>query len=327
MRDGNAKADAAPRSRQLRLDLLHSFEAAARHLSFTRAGAELFLTQSAVSRQIQQLEDSVGAPLFERRHRSLALTEAGRILHRAVEDSLERLRDAAARVRATTARQQVAVTCTPGFASFWLIPRLTRFTAEHPHVDVRISATLDLVDLDRGNIDLAVRFVPSGAGAGPLLFEEEVQPMCAPLLLRDRERPLRTPADMGQHTLLTVDMHDGSPLTMDWEPWLKLMGLPGVRMAHTIHYTRYVEAVEAAVAGQGIVIGRLPLLADLVRQKKLVAPFRTPAASRRGYFLALAPRSQHNADARAFADWLLAEAARPGSIPLAAAPGPQRRAR
>lgn len=327
MRDGNAKANEGPRSRQLRLDLLHSFEAAARHLSFTRAGAELFLTQSAVSRQIQQLEESIGAPLFERRHRALALTEAGRILQRAVDDSLERLRDAAARVRATTARQQVAVTCTPGFASFWLIPRLTRFTAAHPHVDVRISATLDLVDLDRGSIDLAVRFVPSTEGAGPLLFEEEVQPMCSPLLLRERERPLRTPADLAQHTLLTMDMHDGSSLTMDWEPWLKLMGLPGVRMAHTIHYTRYVEAVEAAVAGQGIVIGRLPLLADLVRQKKLVAPFRSPAASRRGYFLTLAPRAMHNADARAFADWLLAEAARPVTAALAAVPAPQRRVR
>jgi LysR family transcriptional regulator, glycine cleavage system transcriptional activator len=325
MRGGNAKSDQVPRSRQLRLDLLHSFEAAARHLSFTRAGDELALTQSAISRQIRQLEESVGAPLFERRHRALVLTEAGRILQRAVEDSLERLRDAAARVRATTTRQQVAVTCTPGFASFWLIPRLTRFTAAHPHVDVRISATLELVDLERGNIDLAVRFVPSGEGAGPLLFEEEVQPMCAPRLLRDPERPLRTPADLGQHTLLTMDMHDGSPLTMDWEPWLKLMGLPGVRMAHTIHYTRYVEAVEAAVAGQGIVIGRLPLLADLVRQKKLVAPFRTPAASRRGYFLTLAPRAGHNPDARAFADWLLEEAARPVTAALAAVPAPPRR--
>src|SRR5262245_60819974 len=112
MQPGNAKTAPEARSRQLRLDLLHTFEAAARHLSFTRAGDELALSQSAVSRQIQQLEDSVGATLFERRHRALALTEAGRILHRAVEDSLERLRDAAARVRSTAARQQLAVTCT-----------------------------------------------------------------------------------------------------------------------------------------------------------------------------------------------------------------------
>jgi LysR family transcriptional regulator, glycine cleavage system transcriptional activator len=310
MQDRNAKATPAgaiPRSRQLRLDLLHSFEAAARHLSFTLAGAELFLSQSAISRQIQQLEESVGVPLFERRHRALALTDAGRIMQRAVEDSLERLRDAAARVRATTAAgHHVAVTCTPGFASFWLIPRLARFTAAHPEVDVRISATLDLVDLDRSSIDLAVRFVPIAQGTGPVLFEEQVQPMCSPLLLRDPARPLRSPADLAQHTLLTVEMKD-EPM-MDWEPWLQLMGLREVQMAHTMRFTQYSEAVAAAAAGHGIVIGRLPLLAELVGQKKLVAPFRSPAASCRGYFVTLAAHAAHNPDAHAFAAWLLAEA-------------------
>src|SRR6478752_1808881 len=307
--NANAKSAAAvPRPRQLRLDLLHSFEAAARHLSFTRAGSELFLSQSAISRQIQQLEESVGVPLFERRHRALALTDAGRIMQRAVEDSLERLRDAAARVRATTAAgHHVAVTCTPGFASFWLIPRLARFTAAHPEVDVRISATLDLVDLQRGNIDLAVRFVPLADGVGPQLFEEAVQPMCAPSLLRDKARPLASPADLAHHRLLTVDMH-GAPSTVDWEPWLRLMGLDAVRMAHTMRFTQYGEAVAAAVAGQGVVIGRLPLLADLVRTRKLVAPFRSPAASQRGYFLTLAPQAQRNPDAQAFVRWLQSEA-------------------
>jgi DNA-binding transcriptional LysR family regulator len=317
MHDGNAKpaAPAAlPRSRQLRLDLLHSFEAAARHLSFTRAGAELFLSQSAVSRQIQQLEDSVGAPLFERHHRALVLTPAGRIMQRAVENSLERLRDAAARVRASGAARHVGVTCTPGVASFWLIPRLARFTAGHPAVDVRISATLDLVDLQRSDIDLAVRFVPIAEGAGPVLFEEQIQPMCSPQLLRDAARPLRAPADLLQHTLLSVEMRD-APLTVDWEPWLRLMGLRDVQMAHTMRFTQYGDAVAAAVAGHGIVIGRLPLLADLVKARKLVAPFRSPAASRRGYFVTLAPHAAHNADAQAFAAWLLAEAGQASAVP------------
>jgi DNA-binding transcriptional LysR family regulator len=312
MQPGNAKTE-PPRSRQLRLDLLRTFEAAARHLSFTRTGDELHLTQSAVSRQVQQLEESLGAALFERRHRALVLTEAGRIMQRAVEDSLERLRDAAARVRSAAARQQVTLTCTPGFASFWLIPRLARFTAAHPDVDVRISATLDLVDLGRGNVDLAVRFVPSARGEGRMLFEEEVQPLCAPQLLRDPQRPLRSPADLEQHTLLTVEMHD-APATVDWEPWLQLMGLSAVPMAHTLRFTQYGEAVAAAVAGHGVVIGRLPLLADLLRSRKLVAPFRTPAASRRGYFVTLAPAAAHNPQARAFADWLLAEAQRPPNL-------------
>lgn len=311
MQSGNAKTPTVPRSRQLRLDLLHTFEAAARHLSFTRAGEELFLSQSAVSRQVQQLEDSVGAALFERQHRALALTDAGRIMRRAVEDSLERLRDAAARVRGTAGKRQVTVTCTPGFASFWLIPRLARFTSAQPDTEVRIAASLQLVDLARGSVDLAVRFVPSAHGQGPMLFEEEVQPMCAPRLLRDRALPLKAPADLERHTLLTIDAPD-APLTVDWEPWLQVMGLASLTMAHTMRFTHYAEAVSAAVAGHGIVIGRLPLLADLVRQKKLVAPFRSAAASRRGYFVTLAPQAAHNPAAQAFSDWLVAEAEQAG---------------
>ena len=297
-----------PRSRRLRLDLLHTFEAAARHLSFTAAGEELALSQSAVSRQIQQLEASLGVPLFERLHRALALTEAGRIMQRAVADSLERLLDAAARARPAGAlAQQVAITCTPGFASFWLIPRLARFTAAHPQVDVRISATLEILDLARSGVDVAVRFVPATAGTGPLLFEEEVQPLCAPALLADRQRPLQSPADLRQHTLLTVDQPN-SPPTVDWEPWLQVMGVESVTPANTLRFTQYSEAVAAAVAGQGVVIGRLPLLAGLVGEGKLVAPFGSRAASRRGYFVEVAAQAEANPHAHAFVEWLLREA-------------------
>jgi len=152
-----------------------------------------------------------------------------------------------------------------------------------------------------------VRFLPVAEGQGPRLFEEAVQPMCSPALLRDRARPLKTPADLSRHTLLTVDMQ-GAPLTVDWEPWLRLMALEEVRMAHTMRFSQYGEAVAAAVAGHGVVIGRLPLLADLVRQRKLVAPFRTAAASERGYFLTLASQGRRNPDAQAFTQWLLQEA-------------------
>ena len=297
-----------PRSRQLRLDLLHTFEAASRHLSFTAAANELFLTQSAVSRQIQQLEASLGVALYERRHRALALTEAGRIMQRAVNESLERLHDAVARVQTAAPLRQVAITCTPGFASFWLIPRLARFTADHPQVDVRISATLDLVDLERGKVDLAIRFAPTSHASGPMLFEEAVLPLCSPQLLRDPRRPLKSPADLERHTLLTVQMPQGEPPTADWEPWLQLMGLDTVRPSNTMRFTQYSEAVAAACAGQGVVIGRLPLLASLVRERKLVAPFRSAAASRRGYFVTLSTHAARNADAQDFVQWVLSEA-------------------
>ena len=296
-----------PRSQALRLDLLHSFEAAARSLSFTRAADELFLTQSAVSRQIQQLEASLGTPLFERRHRALTLTEAGQVMARAVSDCMERLRDATARVRASSALHQVSMTCTPGFASLWLIPRLARFAANHPQVDVRISANLEVMDLERSQIDVAVRFVPSSAGTGEPLFEETVMPLCAPQLLAGAD-PLKQPADLARHTLLAVDMPQGTAVTMDWEPWFQVMGIRELRVKNTVRFTQYADAVAAAVAGQGVVIGRLPLLNNLLAEGKLVAPFDGAAATRRGYFVAISSRAARNPNALDFVHWLRAEA-------------------
>jgi len=295
----SAAADLPP------LELLRSFEAAARTLSFTQAAGELFLTQSAISRQIQQLESSLGVMLFERRHRALALTESGRVFQRAVVESLERLRDAAARVRAVPALRQVALTTTPGFASLWLIPRLARFTADHPMVDVRVSATLEVLDLERSRLDVAVRFVPIGRGTGATLFEESVMPLCAPRIAA----ALRVPGDLVEQTLLTVDMpnHAEAP-TADWEPWLEVMGLTDLRMKNTMRFTQYPDAVAAAVAGQGVVIGRLPLLRELVRTGQLVAPFGEGAASRRGYFIETSRRAAANPDAQDFVRWLRAEA-------------------
>ena len=295
-----------------RLDLLRSFEAAARTLSFTMAAQELFLTQSAVSRQIQQLEADLGLALFERRHRSLELTAAGSTLQRAVVDCLERLRDATALMRASTAARHVAVTTTPGFASLWLIPRLARFTANHPQVDVRVSATLDLQDLQRNQLDLAVRFCAIADavtdGLGMPLFEETVLPVCSPALLADRTNPLKKPADLARHTLLTVDANRGMAFTEDWEPWMRVMGLPELRPKNTMRFTLWADAIGAAVAGQGVAIGRFPLLDAMLRDGRLVTPFKGAAASQRGYFVAMSARAHNNPDALDFAKWLRAEA-------------------
>lgn len=319
MRTENVKLNAANAiSRQdlPKLELLRSFEAAARTLSFTIAANELFLTQSAVSRQIQQLETNIGTDLFERQHRALALTDAGRTLQRAVVDSLERLRDATLAIRASLQSsmqvRQVAVTCTPGFASLWLIPRLVRFTANHPQVDVRISATLDLLDLDHSQLDFAIRFCPTTTGEGAPLFEETLLPVCSPSLLKSSANPLLTPADLVNHTLLVVDNPGnypaGTPLTVEWEPWLKVMGLHEVRTKNTLRFTSYADSISAAVAGQGVAIGRFPLLDDMLNDKRLVAPFKGAAASHRGYYLTMGTRAAINPDAQDFAKWLRAEA-------------------
>ncbi|HEY8047640.1 MAG TPA: transcriptional regulator GcvA [Ramlibacter sp.] len=304
----NAKAPAPATRHELPpLDLLRTFEAAARHLSFTRAADELFLTQSAISRQVQQVEAHLGAALFERRHRSLALTDAGLVLQRAVVDCLERLRDATTRVRAQSGMRHVAITCTPGFASLWLIPRLSRFTDANTAVDVRISATSQILDLQRHRVDVAVRFIPTRSGEGAPLFEEVVLPVCSPKLVAGKHHPLKKPADLAHHTLLTVEMEGTTP-TMDWEPWFRVMGIAQLRMKNTVRFTSYSDAVAAAVAGQGVVIGRLPLLAELMKDKRLVAPFGARAASERGYYIVIGDAGADNPDAHAFARWLRAEA-------------------
>src|ERR1700687_3959740 len=163
------------------------FEAAARNLSFTKAAGELFITQSAVSRQIRTLEDHLGVALFDRRPRALALTEKGEELYRIATDVLERLQAATDHIKAQSRTRQISITTTTGFASLWLIPRLQRFTRLYTEADVRISATTDMPHLERSLVDLAIRYCrPEAAPEGAIrLFGEEVLPVCSPSLLRD----------------------------------------------------------------------------------------------------------------------------------------------
>jgi DNA-binding transcriptional LysR family regulator len=175
-------------------------------------------------------------------------------------------------------------------------------------VDVRISATSEIVDLQRHQIDVAVRFVPTRDGEGPSLFEETVLPVCSPKLAADKRHPLKKPADLAHHTLLAVDMYGGEALTADWEPWIRVMGLTELRMKNSVRFTQYADAIGAAVAGQGVAIGRLPLLAEMLKDKRLVAPFGGGAASQRGYYVVFGEAGRRNTDAQAFAAWLRAEA-------------------
>src|SRR6476619_4294060 len=184
------------------LDLLVGFEAAARHLSFTKAGDELFLTQSAVSRQIKELEDQLGVELFQRRHRALALTDAGKSFYASAAQVLHTMRAANDRLRAQAGKKGLSVTTTHSFAALWLIPRLAGFTRSHPGVDVRIMADTRVQDLDRDGLDLAIRHGPASlAGSGAVkLFGEKVFPVCSPKLLK--KLPLKKPADLKNHVLL-----------------------------------------------------------------------------------------------------------------------------
>jgi LysR family transcriptional regulator, glycine cleavage system transcriptional activator len=297
------------------LDLLAAFEAAARHLSFTRAAAERFVTQSAMSRQMRALEDELGVALFTRQHRALALTADGQRLLTACTAALGTLRGAMRDIRAPNRREVLALTTTPGFAALWLIPRLTAFTRAHPGIDVRLDATLDNRDLGAEGFDLAIRYAKvAGSGSGVKLFVESMLPVCSPRLTTELALPLKQPADLARHTLLHIAMDsDLGGLPMEWQAWFGSWGLPELQPAALLSFTSYAEAIAAAVAGQGVALGRRPLVDGLLAAGQLVTPFEGETASPRAYQLMVDPASRARPAVRAFEQWLLAQASQRGT--------------
>ena len=293
------------------LDFLRGFEAAGRRLSFTLAAQELFLTQSALSRQIKALEDALGVALFERRHRALALTSLGAAFHRDVTDVLDSIAAAAERARGATRAPGLTLSTTVSFASLWVIPRLATFRERHPDVEVYVSADDRVVDLARGDVDVAVRYLPEAAvpEGAVRLFGERMTPVASPKVAAGA-RPLRTPADLTRHVLLHLDDPEGRTPWLDWRSWLTSNGAPGLKPAGTLRFSLYDQVVQAAVGGQGVALGRLPMIAEHLRDGRLVAPFARKYDSARGYFALVAPRAAERDDAVAFVRWLAEEAAR-----------------
>jgi DNA-binding transcriptional LysR family regulator len=292
------------------LDQLEAFEAAARHLSFTKASDELALTQSAVSRQIASVEAHFEVALFRRLHRALSLTDEGHALYRAVSEMLARLHEVSGELRRAGSVKTVVVTTTPGFAGLWLIPRLAAFATSHPDVDVRISASYSLVKLDRDGVDLAVRYqTEQGAGAGALLlFGEQLMPVCSPRLPRLPATPLKTPQDLRHHVLLHMES-EASAHSPDWPMWLRIMGIAELKPAGSLHFSQYDQMIQAAVNGQGVALGRNPLVADLIAQRKLVAPFKNTLGSPRSYYLVQSDAGLRKPQVQEFAAWLQRAAA------------------
>jgi DNA-binding transcriptional LysR family regulator len=311
MSNRNAKARPAAAPRLPSLDLLKGFEAAARLLSFTQAGEELHLTQSAVSRQIKELEVQLGVALFERRHRALALTEAGRTLFPAASQVLQAMRAATDQLRALSARRSLAVTTTHSFAALWLIPRLPRFTRAHPEVDVRIAADTRVQDLERDGLDLAIRHGPASlAGPNALrLFGERVFPVCSPKLLRDTSRPLNRPEDLRHHVLLQYDDPDGRHPWLHWRTWLEVERLTDLRPAGSLLFSGYEQIIPAAIAGNGVALGRSPLVREALAAGELVAPFRRSADPARAYFAIVSKNAAARPEVKEFLAWLRGEAA------------------
>ena len=292
------------------LDLLKGFEAAARNLSFTKAAAELFVTQSAVSRQIQTLEEQLGVALFRRSHRELRLTEEGQTLYKTSAEVLRLLRDVTGRLGARPG--MLTVTTTVSLAALWLVPRLNDFRRLHPGIDMRLDATNEMQDLEREGIDLAIRYCTSKAAgsAAVRLFGELVFPVCSKTLLGGRK--LASPEDLSGQVLLHYDDAYRRYPWLSWEVWFEVTKTQGVKPAGMLRFSHYDQLMQAAIDGQGIALGRSRFVAHWVRQGKLVLPFgrryvSTPSDSR-AYFLLPMPRSGARPEVRKFAQWLQQQA-------------------
>jgi len=291
------------------LDLLRGFEAAARNLSFTKAAAELYVTQSAVSRQVKTIEDHLGVALFARSHRALRLTEAGHDLYRATAQALRELSDAARRIKERSAGRALTVTATIGFSSLWLIPRLTDFRYLHPEIDIRISANNKMLDLGREGIEVAIRYCEAKAAPeGALkLFGEMVLPVCSPKLVTHKA-PLAKPEDLRHHVLLHYERPEGITPWLSWTVWLETMQLGGLKPAGSMRFSHYDQTIQAAIDGQGVALGTSPLVRQMIKQGRLIAPLEKKFESARAYYLVISAEAANLPEVKEFADWLMRQA-------------------
>lgn len=299
------------RSRPISAGHLRAFEAVARHLNFRAASEEMALTQSAVSRQIQSLEEEVGVSLFLRHTRAVELTSAGAQLLLAVTQALPRIDAAVRQIRQNAGRKSVSVTTFASFASMWLIPRLEQFQRDNPQIDIRIDASDAPLDLDVADVDLALRYGPAASmPAGALrLFGEQLTPVASPWLLKSSV-PLKKPADLAHFPLIEAgDAHRSHLEWLTWRRWFDEQQLSKLVPLRWLHFNYAYQMVQAALAGQGVVLARLPMVAESLANGDLVEPLPDlRMESPHAYWLIVGPRSAQRAEIEAFCDWLKAQA-------------------
>ncbi len=290
------------------LNALRVFEAAARHLSFTRAADELHVTQAAVSHQIKLLEEDLGVALFRRLHRRLLLTDEGQQLLPSVRAAFDELVSATRRLRTGEREGVLTVSAVPSFAACWLVPRIGRFRAVHPEIDLRIAASMQVTDFAREDVDVGLRY---GSGRYPdlhtcLLMHEEFFPVCNPTLLGGGH-PIYKPDDLRHHVLLhdEFEPHDSG---LGWSDWLKAAGAKGVNAERGPRFGDAAMMVQAAIGGLGVAMGRTALVMDALAQGVLVRPFDLALPSSNAYWIVCAPANADKPKIRAFREWLLAEA-------------------
>ena len=304
------------------LSAMRAFESAARHLSFKKAAEELHVTPAAISQQIKALESYLGVSLFHRLTRALEITPQGRAMLPKIREGFECF---AAAIDGT--RQEVegalTVTAPPSFATRWLVPRLPRFSAMHPGIELRLSSSGDSVDrrgetllLDDELLDLrdpgSVLAIRYGTGNYPGLEVEQIFapdwiPVCSPRLLSDQRR-LDSPADLARHVLIHDETIDDEGIQPGWREWLACAGVATVDAGRGPRFSNAVLAVEAALDGQGVALALKPLVENDVAAGRLIVPFEIAVTSPFGYFLVMRKAVAHRHSVAAFRAWLLAEA-------------------
>lgn len=291
------------------LDALRAFAAAARRLSFTRAAEELSVTQSAISKQVISLEAALSTRLFERKTRALALTPAGERLARACEAAFAQLREAVTQIGGD-GEPVVTLATTPAFASFWLIPRIDGFRRLHPGVNIRISADTRLVNLERGHVNVAVRYLQDRQAPAEALrlFGNTLVAVCSPRLLKAGAPRLRRPADLERQVLLSYEDERERRPWLGWPAWLEMAGVPNLRPAGSIRFNQYEAAIRAALEGQGVALATLELVSALLKEGRLVAPLPQRFATPRSYFLLVSAGAAGNPAVAPFCAWLAAQA-------------------
>lgn len=293
-------------SRQLPpLTTLRSFEASARLLSFSKAAHELHVTHGAVSRAVRHLEDHLGVRLFKRSVRAVNLTPTGAVYAASVRDVLDRLAAATAVITDQQSAGVLNISTLDSFAAKWLIPRLFRFRQAHGDIEVRLATSEKLADFVNDGIDIAIRY---GSGRYPgvkaeLLMHEDVFPVCSPLLLKG-PHPLKSMADLKHHTLIHDDFN------IDWAMWLKTSGVEGIDAHRGPRFESSFHAVQAAIQGEGVVLGRSALVADDLQAGRLVRPFSVSLPADLAYYVAYPPQTSQRPKVRAFRDWLFEEVGR-----------------
>ncbi|CDX22872.1 Transcriptional regulator [Mesorhizobium plurifarium] len=293
---------------------LRTFEAAARHLNFTRAADELGLTPAAVSHQIKEIEDQLDLVLFTRTSRTIRLTEAGNLLLEASVDALDLLNRAVSRARKMTrGTALLKVTLDAQFATKWLMRRVDDFRRQKPGVELRFDITYDVRDFERDDVDVGIRF---GTGKYPgiiahRLFENIIIPVCSPALLASGP-PLKEPRDLFNHTLAHIEWSRQGVTWPNWSMWMHAAGVDDFDDSRTLVFGSSTDAIQAALDGNAVALADFAMVANDLSQGRLVRPFELgiKVAPEFAYFLVYPEAVKDDARVVAFREWLIEEAAK-----------------